>query len=87
MQYTMFTDESGTSPPSKCFTIGALLVPERDHEKFEAAVSALADKHGLPREREIKWERVKKSHGLVNFGIDLLQLILKTNACFSAFVA
>lgn len=87
MQYMMFADESGTSPPSKCFTIGALLVPERELEEFETAVSALADKHGLPREREIKWERVKKSHGLVNFGIDLLQLILKTNACFTAFVA
>lgn len=83
----MFADESGTSPPSKCFTIGALLVPEEVLEQFEADVSNLIAKHGLPREREIKWERVKKSHGLVNFGVDLLKLILRSNACFTAFVA
>ena len=83
----MFADESGTSPPSKCFTIGALLVPEREVGRFESEVLNLVINHNLPRDREIKWERIKKSHGLVNFSIDILKLILKTNACFTAFVA
>lgn len=87
MRYVLFADESGTSPPSKCFSIGALLIPEAQLGDFLHAVTDLILRHRIPQDREIKWERVKNSHGLINFSIDVLRLILTSASCFSGFVA
>ena len=82
VDYTLFADESGTSSVDKCFTIGCLLVPNDDLEKFEKYVLALIDKHNLPKDRELKWQRVKNSYGMINFLIDITLLILRSRASF-----
>lgn len=76
MEYLLYADESGTSPPDKCFTIGCLLVPSLYLDEFESRVLDLIKKHNLPTDRELKWQRVKKSHGVINFLIDITQLLL-----------
>lgn len=87
MDYSLFADESGTSPADKCFTIGCLLVPSHFLNDFEQRVHELIKKHNLPNERELKWARVKKSYGMVNFMIDLTQLISNSPASFICKVA
>ncbi|ELH4197966.1 DUF3800 domain-containing protein [Vibrio cholerae] len=87
MDYLLFADESGTSSVDKCFTIGCLLVPKDYLEEFEVQVNALITKHNLPRDRELKWQRVKKSYGMVNFLIDLTKLINNSRVSFICKVA
>lgn len=87
MEYSLFADESGTSPPEQCFTIGCLLVPHKQLQEFEDSITQLIEKHNLPRERELKWSRVKKSYGMVNFLIDLVKLINSSPASFICKVA
>jgi len=82
VEYSLFADESGTSAVDKCFTIGCLLVPNDFLDDFEQQVEQLIEKHNLPRDRELKWSRVKKSYGMVNFLIDLTQLISNSPASF-----
>lgn len=82
MEYSLFADESGTSSVDKCFTIGCLLVPNNFINDFEQLVQQLIKKHNLPNDRELKWSRVKKSYGMINFLIDLTQLISNSPTSF-----
>jgi len=78
MEYTMFADESGTNDGSPCFTIGCLLIPSEHLDQFEAEIKALTQKHNLPAS-ELKWEGLRKSHGRINFLIDVVKLLLSNN--------
>lgn len=78
MEYAMFADESGTHDGSPCFTIGCLLIPTDKLDLFESQVNELIAKHNLPDE-ELKWESIRKSHGRINFLIDVMKLLLADN--------
>lgn len=80
----VYADESGTSEKEKCYTIGALLVPESEHAKIEYDIKGLVAQHGIVG--EVKWTKVSTSHGLINFSIDILKRILQSNCCFNAIV-
>ena len=80
----VYADESGTSGKEKCYTIGALLVPESDHARIERDVESLVIQHGVVG--EVKWTKVGNSHGLINFAIDLLKRIIEDNCYFSSIV-
>lgn len=84
MKNVAYADESGTSANEKCYTIGALLVPEEQDEQFRNAVVKLGREHGIVG--EVKWKKVSNSHGLINFGISVLKLIIESDCCFSAIV-
>jgi len=79
-----YADESGTSANEKCYTIGALLVPGADNEGFKNDMALLAQRHGLVG--EAKWNKVRSSHGQINFGIDVLKRIIQSDCCFSSIV-
>lgn len=82
MEYALFADESGTSSVDKCYTIGCLLVPCGQLETFEGKVRQLIEKHNLPSDRELKWSRVKRSYGVINFLIDIVKLIVSSPSSF-----
>ena len=78
MTHSIFADESGTDPSMKCFTIGALVIPNEKLAQFEKWFYALKSKHGVGS--ELKWTRIANSHGAINFGIELLDGLLKTKS-------
>ena len=85
MNNIAYADESGTSGPEKCYTIGALLVPEEKDELIRDKIKYLMKVHGVVG--EVKWKKVRSnSHGLINFGIDILKLIFETDCCFTSIV-
>jgi hypothetical protein len=82
VEYSLFADESGISAVDKCFTIGCLLVPNDYLDEFEQEIYQLIKKHNLPSDRELKWSRVNNSYGMINFLIDLTQLISNSPVSF-----
>lgn len=80
----VYADESGTSGGEKCYTIGALLVPDDEQDALEVELTSLAENHGVVG--EVKWKKVSSSHGLINFGIDGFRRIAKSACCFNAIV-
>lgn len=84
MLCAIYCDESGTTVSDWCYTIGALSVPQACYPKFERCLNNLIATHGIVG--EVKWKKVGTSHGLINFGLDLLRLILNGSYCFSAIV-
>lgn len=80
-----FADESGTDNNSRCYAIGAVCLPAGEREKFERQVLDLKATHGVMG--EAKWTRVRDSHGLVNFVLDCLDLVLSSpDVTFDAIV-
>jgi hypothetical protein len=69
-----FADESGTDDRSVCYAIGVVSLPAVCLPAFDARIEALKRTHGV--EGEPKWTRVRTSHGLVNFALDCLHLII-----------
>lgn len=82
--HVAYADESGTSGTEKCYTIGALLVPEEDDESFRKDVEILIREHGVMG--EVKWKKVSNSHGLINFGIHVFKRIIESDCRFIAIV-
>jgi hypothetical protein len=80
--FTLFADESGTSPPAPCYSIGALTIPEGDLDWFESEFNRLRRMHGVVG--EVRWKKVSTSHGLMNCALDLLRLVIQSAACFSS---
>jgi hypothetical protein len=80
-----FADESGTDDHSRCYAIGAVSVPEAEREAFEQRIVDLKATHGVLG--EAKWTRVRNGHGLINFVLDCLDLILTSpDATFDVIV-
>jgi len=84
MAQILFTDESGIVGPEQCYSIGALIVPENGVEELDQLVKDLTRAHGVMG--EIKWNKVANSHGLINFGLDILKRILGGKYSYSAIV-
>jgi hypothetical protein len=74
MSHSIFADESGTDADHKCYTIGAIVIPTSKIKGFNLEFEKLKQRHGV--QNEIKWKKIGKSHGTINFAIDLLQLII-----------
>jgi hypothetical protein len=81
-RFTLFADESGIAPPTPCYSIGALTLPEGDLDWFESEFDRLRQMHGVVG--EVRWKKVSTSHGLMNCALDLLRLVIQSAACFSS---
>jgi hypothetical protein len=84
MSFVLFGDESGINPDYKCYGIGILIIPENSLSEFSANFKKLITKHGVIG--EVKWQKVSTGYGLINFGIDLLRMILSSEYRFSVIV-
>lgn len=69
-----FADESGTDGNSRCYSIGVLSFPEERLEHFLEVFASLKESQGV--KGEVKWGKVRNSHGLINLGIDWLRRML-----------
>jgi hypothetical protein len=70
-----FADESGTDAHSRCYAIGVICLPAERREWLEQTISELKIVHGVVG--EAKWTRVRNSHGLINFVLDCMALVLR----------
>lgn len=85
MYRTAFADESGTTDGLPCYTIGVISVATDKLSEFESHYNMLIDKHGVSG--EVKWTRVRTSHGLINFALEWLHDIFNSEtATFDAIV-
>ncbi len=84
MRYTVFADESGTSPDYKCFGIGCLILPSGRVQEFNSRFSTLSHQHGS--QGELRWTKIKRNHGAMNLGLDMMQLLLTEEWRFSVIV-
>ena len=84
MKWVLYADESGISAHDRCYTIGALLVPESRVETFDDLARKLSASHGVVG--EAKWTKVSNSHGLINFGLDMVKRVIKGPYSFHAMV-
>lgn len=77
-KYTIFADESGTDAGRECYAIGALVLRDTSLEPFNCYFARSQESHGVPG--EVKWQKVRRnSHGMVNFSLDLLWNVLRSN--------
>lgn len=84
-RFVVFADESATGPESPCYGIGALIVPADRLESFNQYARAKLAEHGVVG--EAKWSRVRNSHGLINFTVQMWRDILNhPHARFAAIV-
>lgn len=84
MGYLLYSDESGTGNSDHCYTIGALLVPEEQSAAFRQRIVDLKRRFNV--DYEAKWERVRTSYGLMNFAIEVLREVLRSDCCFAGIV-
>ena len=82
--WMLFSDESGIHPGFRCYGIGLLTIPTSSLDAFNGWFEKLRDQHGV--QGEVKWKKVGNSHGLSNFGIDLLKAVLRKKARFELMV-
>jgi hypothetical protein len=80
-----FADESGTDGGSPCYAIGVVSVARDCLAPFVERLMQLKAVHGV--EGEAKWTRVRTSHGLINFLLDCLNLVVaEPSAAFDVIV-
>jgi hypothetical protein len=72
----VFADESGTSRESPCYSIGAITIPATSLESFNKKFYDLRQSHGVID--ELKWNRIGKGHGAINFVLAWVDLILRS---------
>lgn len=71
-----FADESGTDGKTKCYAIGVVSVAKNKLRGFNESFELLRRQHGVSQEAH--WEGVNKGHGLINFGLDWLDRVLRS---------
>lgn len=74
MSRIAYSDESGTAAGAKCYTIGIVTAPDAKQSEFEEWFRELKRMHGV--REELKWTRIRKSHGAINCLLDLLRQIM-----------
>lgn len=74
----VFADESGTSGDCKCYSIGALTIPEEYLDTLNETFAELAQKHGV--RDELKWNRIRKGHGAVNLALEWLYILTNSRS-------
>lgn len=78
MERVAFADESGIDGRTTCYSIGAVSVDAARLDVFEEYFATKLIEHGV--QGEAKWTRVRMSHGLINFALDALSSILRSNS-------
>lgn len=81
-EFLSFSDESGISKSSPCYTIGMLNVPLTELETFNKNIKGIYEKSGI--QGEIKWEKIRGSAGQINFCIELMRFVLGSGFPFHA---
>jgi hypothetical protein len=85
MNRVAFADESGIDGRTTCYSIGTISVDAARLDLFEEYLTSKLIEHGV--QGEAKWTRVRMSHGLINFALDALSSILRSNtASFDVIV-
>lgn len=85
MAQVAYADESGTDDRSKCYGIGVITIPVEIEQRFIAKLLQLKNKHGV--EGELKWTRIRKNHGSINFMLDVLaEIIYCKNITYDAII-
>lgn len=74
MSLVAFADESGTTSGTACYAIGVVSVDDVGLSRFETRCLELLHAHGV--QGEAKWTKVRTSHGLTNFVLGVLDLVL-----------
>jgi hypothetical protein len=73
-----FADESGTDGKTDCYAIGVVSFDAECLEGFEDYFRSKLISHGV--QGEGKWTKVRTSHGLINFALDVLDAILRSKS-------
>ncbi len=71
-----FADESGLDGVSPCYGIGVVSLSEEWRGQFDEYFSSKSKSHGVVG--EAKWAKISTSHGLINFGLNALQSIMRS---------
>jgi len=78
MKRLAFEDESGTDGRTSCYSIGVLSIDADRFDAFNEFFNSKLLEHGV--QGEAKWTRVRMSHGLINFTLDALASILRSDS-------
>lgn len=85
MEYIFYGDESGQNIKEyKAYGVGAFLIPKEQEERYTRVFIGLAEKHKI--NKEIGWKALKNSYNIINFGIDVMRVILTTSASFTSII-
>jgi hypothetical protein len=85
MEYIFYGDESGQNLKNyKAYGIGAFLIPKAQEERYNRVFEELAKKHNI--NKEIGWKTLNNSYNIINYGMDVLRVILTTSASFTSII-
>ncbi len=85
MKRIAFADESGIDGKADCYAIGVISFDADHQDTFETYTESKLKSHGVVG--EAKWKKIRNSHGSINFAIDALKSILRSQtASFDAIV-
>lgn len=82
--WVVYCDESGIVKGPPCYTIGAMAVRSNRVHDFENWFEASYREHGCVG--EVKWSKVGKSYGLINFVLDFFYSSLPEADCRFHFI-
>lgn len=82
--YVVFADESGIGREADCYGIGCLALPEAELADFNKFFSERHTMHGVVG--ELKWTKIRNSHGMMNLTLDLLKRIIERKYRLGAIV-
>ncbi|HEV7684045.1 MAG TPA: DUF3800 domain-containing protein [Pyrinomonadaceae bacterium] len=85
MKRIAFADESGIGGNTSCYAIGVVSFDADCIEGFDDYFKSKLINHGV--QGEAKWTKVRASHGLINFTLEALDSILRSQSgCFDVIV-
>jgi len=85
MRRIAFADESGLDGLSPCYSIGVVSFDHGCLAAFDEFFRQKLTMHGVVG--EAKWKKISTSHGLINFGLDALDSIIRSHSgSFDAIV-
>src|SRR5882672_4144590 len=85
MKRIAFADESGLDGLSPCYAIGVVSLDASRRQVFEKYFEKKLIDHGVVG--EAKWKKITTSHGLINFALDALHSIMRSQtAAFDVIV-
>lgn len=85
MPQIAYADESGIDDKSRCYGIGVITTSIETAPALNYELMRLYDIHKI--QGELKWTRIRKNHGTINFLLDVVALILQSpNLTFDAII-
>jgi hypothetical protein len=82
--FYVFADESGTHDKYPCYGIGCLSIPVKKLDEYNSIFKELKRFHGVTG--ELKWHRIRNSHGGINMSLDIARKILHEGFRFDAII-